>query len=391
MRVCGVVAEYNPFHRGHAYHLREARALSGCDYVAVAMSGSFVQRGEPALADKWDRAACALRCGADLVVELPARFAVRSADWFARGGVGLLAGMGADALCFGSESPLDDLLPAARLLEEEPESVSRAIREGLDRGETLARARAEALTIQCGVSRDVLSAPNNALALEYIRANLRLSRPLELFRVPRIGAYHDAELPENGGEYASATALRLALRRGEDVSRYVPEDALSCLTDSMRLADPSRFDDLLLYALRTLPSGSLVGLCDGGEGVENRLLRAAQSAPDRESLLDAAKCKRYTRARLSRLCAQALLGLAPRPGEAPAYARVLGFRKSAAPLLRYIGDKGAIPLCADPAALKDDPDFRMDALATDIFGLCTTDPELRASGRDFRHPPVILL
>ena len=388
MRVCGVVAEYNPFHLGHAYHLARAREVTGCDYVAVVMSGSFVERGEPAVMDKWERAECALLHGADLVVELPARFAVRSADWFARGGVGILSGMGADALCFGCESPVDTLLPLAKILCDEPDELRAAIRQGLDRGETLARARSGALCRLYGAEEGALSLPNNALAMEYMRANLLMGEPMEIYGVPRAGDYHAEELPGEG--FASATAIRSAAMRGEDVSAFVPEVTLEKLRDRNRLYDPRRFDDLLIYALRTMEPERLAHLCDGGEGVENRLIRAAREAGSREALLTLAKCKRYTWARLSRLCAQAMLGLTPRADEAPRYARVLGFRRSASPLMRRIREKGTIPLCADPSAIKDDGDLRMDALATDIFGLCTGDEALRASGRDFRRKPVIV-
>jgi len=392
MQICGVIAEYNPFHQGHAYHLKKARELAGCDYIIVAMSGSFVQRGEPALLDKWVRTACALQNGADLVVELPSRFAVRSADMFASGGVRLLSGLGANSLCFGSELPLHTLTAAASVLEMEDKALSAAIRQGLDRGETLARARGKALEAALGIANEHLNAPNTALAIEYIRANMRLTSPMALYAVERLGGYHDESLPEENNTFASASAIRSALRGGcvEGLSDHLPTATAEALQDARRFADMTRFDDLLLSCLRNQTAEDLECLCDAGEGVERRIWKAARQAVAREELLDLAKCKRYTRARLSRLCAQAMLGLEKQVDEKPAYARLLGFRRDAAPLMRYINGRAEMPLCADAAALKDIPDFRMDARATDIRGLCTRDPQMRQADADYRHPPVIL-
>ena len=392
MKICGVIAEYNPFHLGHAYHLARAREDSGCDYLIAAMSGSFTQRGEPALADKWSRAACALRNGADLVVELPARFAVRSADLFARGGVELLSGLGTDCLCFGAESSLDELTWAADALEGESDALSQAIRAGLSRGETLARARGEALEDALGLPKEVLSAPNNALAMEYIRANSRLDAPMALRAVPRRGNYHGNDLPTTGDVFASASAVRAALLtgRGERTVNHLPPDSAASLMDGDALCRPERLDNLLLHLLRQADPDELSGLCDAGEGVERRLCRAARSAASRAELIEQAKCKRYTYARLSRLCAQAMLGMKRADDEHPRYVRVLGFRRDAASLLRHLRDNAVLPLCADAASLKNDPDFRMDARATDLFGLGTAKADLRRADRDYSHPPIIV-
>ena len=170
MKIAGVIAEYNPFHSGHAWHLAQTRARTGCDYIVICMAGSYVQRGEAARLDKWARAQMALHCGADAVFELPTLFAVRTADAFARGGVGVLGGIGADVLSFGSETDdLDLLKQLAGLRACEPANVSAAIQEGLAAGKSHARAQGEAWAAHLGVDAGLLNAPNMILGAEYLR------------------------------------------------------------------------------------------------------------------------------------------------------------------------------------------------------------------------------
>ena len=223
MTIAGVIAEYNPFHNGHLHHLRETRRASGCDGMAVCLAGNFTQRGEAAVLSKWTRARMALLCGADVVFELPALFAVRTADFFARGGVGVLAGLGCDVLSFGCET--DDMALLAKLAalrEDEPEEISRETRRRLDAGMSHARARGEAVAAYLGLPAKTLNAPNLALAVEYVRC-LRhtATRPLA---IRRLGDYHDGTL----SHICSATAVRRALAAGEDVSQAVPAQSRAC-------------------------------------------------------------------------------------------------------------------------------------------------------------------
>ncbi|MGN1005940.1 MAG: nucleotidyltransferase family protein, partial [Aristaeellaceae bacterium] len=165
MKIAGVIAEYNPFHNGHAHHLKETRRMGGCDYVVVCMDGSFTQRGEPACMDKWSRARIALNCGADAVFELPALWALQPADGFARGGVAVLGGLGCDVLSFGTEETDINLLKTlAEVGENEPPELTEALRKGLEAGKSHARARGEALSMLLGVDAEKLNAPNLILA-----------------------------------------------------------------------------------------------------------------------------------------------------------------------------------------------------------------------------------
>ena len=207
MTIAGIICEYNPLHEGHVYHMNETRRRTGCDYIVCVMAGAFMQRGEPAFLDKFVRAECALRAGADAVVELPALYAVRPAELYARGGVDILRAVGADFLSFGSETDdLDFLLSLSGALLDESGEVSRQVREGLRAGKTLARARGEALARALGVEPECLNQPNLALAAEYLKRILETNAPMRPVCVKRTSPYH-ADEPS-----ASASALRRALQ-----------------------------------------------------------------------------------------------------------------------------------------------------------------------------------
>lgn len=394
MSVCGIIAEYNPFHNGHAHQMRMAREQSGCDLIAVVMSGHFVQRGEPAILDKWSRARMALMSGADLVVELPCLHAVRPAEIFARSGIHLLSAMGCECFSFGSELSEASLLQLADISRNEPEPFRSIMRQALDRGESHARARGRALSELSGLSEAAVNQPNASLALEYLKANQALEQPMRPLVIPRVGGgYHDPTL----SELSSASAIRAALERGErdPALQAMPAPCAEILSRAYphQTANPKALDNLLLYALRGMSAESLRGLADMNEGLEYRILRAAQTAASREGLLEAVKCKRYAHARLSRLLLAAPLGLTRELARAhplPDYIRVLGFRDTALPLLRRIRRSSPLPLVTDPAAFKQKrhPVFELEARSTDLWGLLTDDPKARQAGRDYTFPLV---
>ena len=386
MKIAGIIAEYNPFHRGHAWHIARTRA-AGCDRVIVCMDGHFTQRGEPAVFSKWDRARMALACGVDAVFELPALFAVRTADAFARGGVGILAGLGVDVLSFGSEITDMALLKAlASLRDREPEAVSAAIAEKLDAGMAHPRAWGEAVGAYLGVAPELLNRPNALLAAEYIRALESLAPTVTPLAIPRQGSYHDAAM----GAFASATAIRAAYARG-DVGQ-----ALEAIPEPARpWAKPEALhpmDDMLLYRLRQMTPEALAALPDMGEGLENRLHRLCLTASGREALLDGLKCKRYTRARLSRMLTHALIGIdravldvMPRP----AYARLVGLRRGSEGLLGELKARAALPIVT-ARDLRGDACFAWECRTTDIWSLMHDDPRLRAAGREYTEKFVLI-
>ena len=387
MRIAGIVAEYNPFHTGHAWHIARTRE-AGCDAVIVCMGGHFTQRGEAAMLSKWDRARMALACGADAVFELPALFAVRTADAFARGGVGILAGLGSDVLSFGSEiAGLGLLNSVASLRANEPGVVSEAITRHLEAGMSHARAWGEAVGAYLGVSPEILNRPNAVLAVEYLHALAEGGASMTPLAIPRQGGYHDAAL----GAFASATAIRAAFARGDVAGALaaIPEAARPwALPDALH-----PMDDMLLYRLREMPVEALKALPDVGEGLEHRLYRLCREASGREALLDALKCKRYTRARLSRMLTHALLGVDRATLEAvpvPTYARLIGMRRNAGPLLAELKARATLPIVSRAAALRGDACFEWECRATDTWSLLHDAPRLRAAGREYTQRFVVV-
>lgn len=381
MRIAGIIAEYNPFHLGHAWHIRQTRRH--CDAVVVCMAGSYTQRGEAACLSKWDRARMALSCGADAVFELPALFAVRPADAFARGGVGILDGLGADVLSFGSE--VDDAAFLNRLAElrsSEPEAVTLALRRNLDAGMSHARAWGEAAAAWLGVEPETLNAPNAILGAEYIRAIRDLGSGMDVLPVPRRGDYR-GQVPDKEG-FPSAIAVRLALREGrmEDALAWTPPEARAVLAGAPRMHAP---DDLLLGRLRAMSEEEIAALPGVGEGLERRIKRLAASAASAEELAARVKCKRYTRARLTRLMAHALLDMTeamtlrhPRPE----YARLIGMRSDAGEVLRELKRRARLPVISDPVRLKGDEMFRLECRATDLRALQCDEARERRAGQE---------
>ncbi len=376
-RLLGVICEFDPFHNGHARLLKLLREQTGCDGIVCAMSGSFTQRGEAAIVSKWARAEMALRCGADMVFELPALFAVRDAAHFARGGVQLLAALGVEWLGFGSES--GDLRPLMAAADEEPDA--QALRAGLARGESFARARGAILP------------PNDTLAVEYLRALRGTNvRPVTVRREG--GGYHDAAL----GTLASATAIREALRAGKDVSDAMPHAAHEILTQEIArgaFQPPGALDRVMLARLRLMGAEGIERIPEVSEGLENRLLRATQDCGSRQAALGAAKCKRYTWARLSRAMTQGMLGMekamCSRVTEPP-YARLLGFRREAAELLHAAAGRAKIPVETRGARLRETggETFALEMRATDLWALGCADETQRAACRDLTEKLAIV-
>ncbi|MBR6027882.1 MAG: nucleotidyltransferase family protein [Clostridia bacterium] len=374
MRVCGIVAEYNPFHSGHLFQLTEARRRTGADAVAVVMSACFTQRGEAACLSPAARAEMALEAGADLVLALPAAWAVREAEAFAEAGVLALSAIGCDCLAFGAETAdIERLLSCAEMLERPPEALSAALRQGLDTGLAYPEALSRAVR-RCAPERaHLLTEPNNLLGVCYLRAILRHGLAMEPVAIPRGNAHRETAIT---GPEASASAIRGSLFRGDwaGLSDAMPASALLTLRRealSGRVHRPESLDQALLYRLCTLGEKDWERLPALAEGIEQRLRRAARTARSREELLLTAKTRRYPWARLSRLAAHALLqltasdlsGLPPAPP-----LLLLGLRDSARPLLRGLKKSGIVP--EDRAGLNRDAAWvRAEERAWDLWAL----------------------
>jgi predicted nucleotidyltransferase len=333
MNSVGLITEYNPFHNGHLHHLRESRRLAGADVAVAVMSGHFLQRGEPALADKWVRTEMALRAGVDLVVELPFPFACNSAPHFALGAVRALDAFGCiDALCFGSEAgDLAVLQRCADVLSAQEEAVDSAAAELLKRGMTYPEARTRVFSELSGgtLNATPLRSPNNILGIEYFKALRAAGSPMRPLTIPRIGAgYHDT-LPV--GTIASATAIREMLREGREITDFIPWSASAPLLQALaagQTLDPGELHRLILSRI-FLGTEHLRGIYQVDNGLENRLAAVADESTGYDELAGAVKSRQFTRTRIQRILSYILLDAKREEMEAfldsgPLYLHLLG-------------------------------------------------------------------
>lgn len=339
MAVVGIVCEYNPFHLGHGKQIARIKQEDPEAVILCAMSGSFVQRGEPAVFPRLTRAEAAVRCGADLVVELPINVSLSSAEGFAEGAVKLLGALGAEKLCFGAETGSGEaLMEAAKLLLDERLSIK--LREYLDLGLSFPAARTKAFR-DLGGNGELLEKPNNILGTEYCKAILRQGIPMEPMVIFRGGDYH-AQAPDAFDP--SATALRGLLARGEDIAPYVPEAALSAY-EKANVHDLKTLEPAILARLRSMTEAEFEALPYGGEGLWRKLMHEARRGKTLEEILEAVKSKRYTRTRLNRMVLCAFLGLTSEDlhREAP-YARILAISSRGRAILRQEHDVNLLHL-----------------------------------------------
>jgi len=343
MKTTGVIVEFNPLHKGHAEHLRETRRLTGCGYIVAVMSGNFVQRGEPAICDKWRRTRMALEAGVDIVIELPVGYVVSGADYFARGSVKLLAACGVvDSLCFGSESgDLDAIKEAGRLLSCEPDEYKTVLRKNLSKGMSFAAARGAALATMLEYAPDgLLTKPNNGLGIEYCKALWQLGWPMEVFT-----SHREADGP-------TATSIRKSIHCNKPAN-HLPKHVSAIMQDAINaneIAKLDDFSDIFWHLLHTQDAHM-------GEGLENRFRHYAQNHNSLTELLDAVKTKRYTYTRLQRAALGLVLGLQPddistwEAAGGPQYIRVLGFKRKAAGLLGEITRHASLPVITTGAEM----------------------------------------
>lgn len=380
MIIAGIIAEYDPFHTGHKYHIEQTRMRCGADAVICIMSASFVQRGRPACFDKFARARAAAENGADIVLELPAAASLQSAEYFALGAVRRLAACGLIThLSFGTEAPL----PAP----EESKNAQGAAQALFARTEdSLLRARLQAgLPYSRAASQSSAQTPNAMLGAEYMRAAEAVGFHPEFIGIPRRGAGH-GQL--EGREHKSGTGLRQLLAENQS-----PDE---CLVSGGRFLDPESMIIPLLCRLRTMSTQELAGISQISEGLEYRIAQAARSCACLDELILACKSKRYTYSRLSRALCCAFLGItkemSARAAERTDYLRVLALRKEALPLLSLLCKKSAVPVCVKSAEfLRRSPReaaeaFRAECLATDLRAAL----ELARGGQDFTRGLIIV-
>ena len=418
MRVAGIIAEYNPMHNGHIYHLQKTREISKADFVIAVMSGHFTQRGEPAIIDKWERSRIAVLNGADLVLELPFIYATGSAPDFAYGGVEILEGLGiVDAVSFGSESAdIDKLEQMACFLNNESTAFKQNLKKHLDRGLSFPAARQIAVEECLGKdSGRLLMTPNDILAVEYLK-HVRTMTPVA---IKRQGSYSSAKLPsemdinsaleaEHTGcvemlgntdatAAVSAKAVRKALTEGkfDQIRPFVPDDSYEALCavygPGVISTLKRKYYDLLRMMILSYEKEELRQIRGMDEGMENRIKKEIRMNADYESFADALKSKRYTRTKIDRLLLHILAGLKKsdcassnmigqndkssskhmtNSKSGNLYTRVLAFNEKGALLLKKAADVSTIPVITNINKNAGSPEIaKYDIMAADLYNL----------------------
>ncbi len=394
MKLIGIVAEYNPFHNGHKFHIEESKKqISDDTAVVCVMSGDFVQRGDAALFSKYARAEAAVRSGADLIIELPLPWSLSSAEGFARGAVGILGSLGCvNYLSFGSECGDISILSALATAIMDP-NLDAKIVECLETGVSYAVARHQALAEEIGSLADYLETPNNILAVEYLKAIYTQRLRIEPLTVVRTGADHDAP----GG---SASDIRKLMMTDKSIKAYVPRKVIEVIKRETEQGRGPVFMDMLEPALlsrfRMTDVSQFNAIPDAGEGLGNRLFAAAREETTIDGILSAAKTKRYALSRLRRMCLCAALGIEAGDADGiPPYARILAANEVGRKALKLISEKTSIPLVTKPASIKElAPEckklFELESAAHDLYVLAYNAKQERRGMADWRTSPVMI-
>jgi Predicted nucleotidyltransferase len=414
VRTVGLIVEYNPFHNGHQYHLQESVKIAHADAVVAVMSGNFLQRGEPAVMDKWARTEAALRGGCDLVIELPAAYATQAAEWFAYGAVSLLEATGVvDAFCFGTESgELDALHDAAKLIAHEPPAFQALLREALEGGISYPSAYSLAIAAYLtAVGRHdaadfPFAQPNHTLGLHYLIALERIKGRMLPYTIRREKSeYGQTTVTDHA--IASATAIRKLLLEGGDLEAsrpLVPDTTYEVLqrewTSGRSPVSWANFVQPLLHTVITHTPEQLAGYREMTEGLEYRLLQMLPKLDNTgfETLLDALKTKRYTRTKLQRALLSVLLHhkkedfTAEKLAAGVEYIRVLGFTGKGQQLLRRMKKEAKLPVLLSAARSPVKSRYlELDTQASAAYMLAQPGhASVAAMYRDFTDRPVIL-
>lgn len=414
MRVLGLIVEYNPFHNGHLYHLEQAKSLCNADFVVCVMSGNFIQRGEPAIVNKWARAKMALQCGVDLVIELPVTYAMSSAEFFAYGAVRILNDIGlVDYLCFGSEAAdIDTFNIIADILINEPESYKYILKQELHKGKSFPASREVALKSYLAETGNnindfeaVIGSSNNILGIEYIKALKRLNSKITPLSIKRINNDYTSE--KITGRISSATSIRKLIQTQKnqldmvlpDISRNILEEEFNSGRGPIY---PNMYELLILSSIRRMTKEELKQLPYVSEGMENRIKDAAESSGTFDELIDNISTKRYTRTRVQRILTSVMTGLTSEGLDTfnkfggPQYARVLGLNNKGRLLLSNINKITHLPVITKTANFSKscNPLLRrmleIESSATDMYVLGYQNPIYRKAGQEFTQNVIII-
>jgi predicted nucleotidyltransferase len=420
MKVLGIVAEYNPFHNGHKYHIEQSKAITGCDAVVCIMSGNFIQRGEPAIINKFARSEIALRNGADLVIELPTPFAMSSAEFFGFGSVKILDSLGiVDCICFGSENgDIGSLKEISDILSSEPQEYKVELKKQLSLGLSFPVCRQNAIQnyFEAHSRRDnaelssLLETSNNILGIEYLKSITRLNSTIKPYTVKRIAnQYNTSDLT---GSISSATAIRNSINNS-DLKDFLPSDTVQALPPDSGLIINKEFNEgrgpisinlfesILLAALRKASLESLREIPGISEGLEYRIKKTSGISGSFEELLSNICTKRYTQTRIQRILLSYLTGTTKNDMDlfmqygGPQYARVLAFNNTGRELLSKMKKNASLPIITKTSDYKNSCNrllkrmLEIEAQSTDMYVLAYKNPAFRKAGQEFTQNIVI--
>lgn len=382
MNITGIITEYNPFHNGHLYHLTEAKSATKTDGIVCIMSGNFVQRGGPAIIDKWKRTEMALNNGVDLVIELPTYYAVSSAEFFAKGSVSILNSLGiVNNIFFGSEcGNTEKLIKIAKVLTNEDEDFRNILKENLTLGLTFAKSREKSLVeyFKDDELTSILSSSNNILGIEYIKALLRLNSTIAPNTLKREGAsYNEKNLTSS---FASATSIRETVKANKSLSSlkdFMPEESFKIFNQQKENDYPFVFDeDMYTYIKYKIQTNcvNFNNLYEVTEGLDNKIIKEISSSTSYNDLVLKIKSKRYTFSKISRILTHIFIGLDnfninELNDESNLYARVLGFNKTGREMLSLIKANSNIPLITKLPRFNDNPLLELDIQATKAYSI----------------------
>ena len=351
-KVLGIIAEYNPFHNGHLYHIKKSIEETGASSVICVMSGNFVQRGNTSIVDKWTKTKMALANGVDLVLELPTIYSVSSAENFAEGAIRLLDSLKiVDTISFGMEAKdIASLNNIANVLYTEPKEYTTILEHELGKGVSFPKARENAVMMYLNDIKqyaNILTGSNNILAIEYLKAIKKLKSKLNPIGIRREKVLYNDEIIID--DFASATAIRKMIATGQfsDIQKVMPKSSYALLADELRkghyVLDLSKFQKEIIYNLRKMSVEEIAQLVDVSEGLENAIKNAANSSNNLVDFVNIVKSKRYTQTRIQRILIYALLGITNSKmlafKKAVPYARVLGFNENGKQLISQIAKK----------------------------------------------------
>ncbi len=427
MSSLGIIAEYNPFHQGHLFHLNQSIKRTNTSATICIMSGDFLQRGEPALVNKWSRTKMALQQGIDLVIQLPIPYSIRNAEKFAFGSIQLLAKTGiVDYLSFGSEwGKIEELKIINDLLEDEPDKLSQLIKDNLSKGSSYPQAQSQAIInylknnpgqslITAQDAKEIITNPNNILGLEYLKRLNKSNSNITPITIKRRGAnYHSSKLEK----LASATAIRTKIKSNYYKNKNLLNNELTTLllqgTEEVLKEDFNQglgpifykeFASVIITLLRRSTLKEIKNYEDIRGGLEYKIKTAAHKATSIEELITNIKSKRFTRTRIQRTLIQILLGLnqeilsAFDQHEGPQYLRVLGFTKRGQKLLKKMKKRATLPIITKIAQYYKTGQtpknllqkmLHYDLLASDLYSLAYPNQSSRQGGRDFYQSPII--